>query len=614
MNIERKEAMARKFVGHTALFMLVRALLFSWWFRYFFLCVLLAPFVLAGFVVKLWRVTPPDFKPEVRISGLDYFQARSLERTARRQFQQNKLSDAVISGRSALANNPGDLESLRSFLREVTARVEPPQFQRETLPLARWLLRLSPTNQLDLEIAGGVLLHYGLSQSVVGLLVPQRDRLSDGLSRLYLKALFEENLIEDFAHTWQSHPKRSDLVADRELGLYWAAYQAGWGAPGEAATAFARLEESFADPLRRVLAHRLALKVHAQRDRSEEYFAILERLQTWQRDSVKDHIQGWYLLAKTQRLPEAAQRAQDFAPRPMTAAETVLLVQAYYDLGLRDLAVLVLDRFTLEFGFADELWVTYANLLVEAKRWDQLGQLAVKMRSHESAGVRLRALSFYLEGRSELGQNHQAAADQAFSQIAGLKVGNFGLAVAMAANLRRLGYAGLARGLLMAHQEEGKTVYSFWRLLSQTAHGLKEAGLLSLATEKAFRLAPDNAEAMVNYTASLLVTRQRPDEAMRYTFELLQKFPDRPVVRLNHAAALLQNQRFSEAARELERLAKLPLGAEEKTNFDYLRCELLVRLGRMEEARVLHKQLNTTYLFPEEIDFLNKLIQEQPPA
>ncbi|MBI2927371.1 MAG: hypothetical protein HYY24_16875 [Verrucomicrobia bacterium] len=614
MNIERKEAIATRFIQRPMLFMLVRALLFSWWFRVFFVGVVLAPLVLAGFVVKLWRVTPPDFKPEVRISGLDYFQAWSLQRTANRHFQQNRLAEAVISGRAALANNPGDLESLRSFLREIAARVEPPQFQRETLSLARWLLRLSPTNQLDLEIAGGVLLHYGLSQSVVGLVVPQRDRLSDGLSRLYLKALFEENLVEDFAHTWQSHPQQSDLVTDHELGLYWAAYQAGWGAPGETAAAFARLEASFADPQRRVLAHRLALKVHAQRDQSEQYFPILEQLQTWQRDAVKDHVQGWYLLAKNQRLPEGVRRAQDFAPRPMTAAESVLLVQAYYDLGLRDLAVQALDRFTLEFSFADELWVTYANLLVEAKRWDQLRQLAMKMRAHETVGFRLRALSFYLEGRSELGQDHQAAADEAFDRIAEVPVENFGLAVAMAANLRRLGYPRLARGLLVSHQQEGESVYSFWRLLSQTAFGLKDTGLLLSATEKAFRLAPGNIEATVNYTAALLVTRQRPDEAMRYTFELLQKFPDRPVVRLNHAAALLQTQRFAEAARELERLAKLPLGAEEKANLDYLRCELLVRLGRKEEARVLHQQLNSTYLFPEEIDFLNKLLQEQPPA
>jgi predicted Zn-dependent protease len=614
MDAERKEAIAARFVERPALFMLVRALLFGWWFRLFFVLGLLAPLGFVGMVAKLWRVTPPGFQPAVRISGLDYAQAWSLRRAALRHFAEGKTGEGVVAWRSALANHPADLDSLRGFLRHVTTQVEPPQFQREVLPQARWLLRLSATNQADLEIAGEVFLRYGYSPYLLGLLLPRRGQLSDGLSRLYLKALFDEDRDEDFAHHWRTHPRQEDLLKDGELALYWTAYLAGWGDPDQSAPARARLEAALDDPAQQVLAHRLALKVFAAREEVRRYLATLERLEAWRRDSVRDHIQGWLLLAAQQRKEEARRRAQSFASRPMTAYETLLLVQAYYDLGLRELALEALDRFTLEYGFAEELWVTYANHLVEARRWDQLQQLALKIRTHDQVGLSLRALSFYLEGRAELGQGHREAGEAAFQRIAGVRVENFGLAFALATNLRRLGFPALARDLLQSHQEIGESVCDFWRLLTRVAYDLKDPELLLQAAEKTFRLTPNNGEAMNNYAAALLLNRQRPAEAIRFASEVLRKSPARAGSHLNYAAALLQNHRYQEAARELDLLSKATLDDTQQTSFLSLRCELLVRLGRLDEARRVLTQIDRARLFPNEAGFLARLVEEKPAA
>lgn len=612
MKAERKEAIASRFVERPALFMLVRALLFSWWFRLSFALALLTPLALAGMVAKLWRVTPPDFQPVVRISGLDVLQAWSLRRTALRHFAEGRTGEGVVAWRSALANHPGDLESLRGFLRQVMARVEPPQFQREVLPQARWLLRLSPTNQTDLEIAGEIFLRYGHSLYLLGLLLPQQERLGAGLTRLYLKALFLEGRVEDFAHVWRTHSRQSELAKDGDLALYWTAFLAGWGDAAQSAAALATLEAALDDPQRRVLAHQLALKVFAAREEADRYLAILERLHGWQRDLVRDHIQGWLLLAALQRKEEAHKRAQSFAARPASTYETLLLVQAYYDLGLRELAMDVLDRFTLEFGFAEELWVTYANLLVEARRWDQLQQLAVKMRAHDQVGLSLRALSFYLEGRAELGQGHREAGEAAFQRMAGLKVENFGLALALATNLRRLGYPGLARDLLLPHQPTGEKVVEFWRLLARIAYDLKDAELVLEAAEKTFQMAPESIEAMNNFAAALLLNRQRPAEAIRHASEVLRKSPARIGARLNYAAALLQNHRCEEAARELDRLSGVALSESERASYLGLRCELLVCQGRLEEARRVADQIDHTRLFPIETRFLAGLVAPDP--
>lgn len=612
MKTERKEAIASRLVEHPALFMLARALLFGWWFRFFFAFALLAPVALVGLVAKLWRVTPPGFEPVVRISGLDFVQAWSLRRAALRHFERGERAEGVAAWRTALANHPGDLASLRGFLRQVSARVEPPEFQREVLPQARWLMRLSPTNAADLEIAGEVFFQYGYSTYVLSLLLPWRGQMSDGLSRLYLKALFDEDRIEDFAHVWRTHPRRQELEQDRDLALYWAAYRAGWGEAGQRAAARASLEAALEDPQRRVLAHRLALRVFAAREEVENYLTALERLQSWQRDTVRDHVRGWLLLAAQQRKEDARQRAQSFASRPATAYETLLLVQACYELGLRDLAVEALDRFTLEFGFAEELWVTYANLLVEAERWDQLQHLALKIRTHDQVGLSLRALSFYLEGRAELGRGHREAGEAAFRRMAGVKVENFGLALALAMNLRRLGHPDLARDLLLPHRSAGEGVVEFWRLLARVAYDLRDGDLILQAAEKTFQLTPENLEAMNNFAAALLLNRQRPAEAVRHASEVLRKSPGRSGARLNYAAALLQNHRCEEAALELDRLSTAGLDDSQRASYLGLRCELLVCLGRVEEARQVYARIDHSRLFPTETSFLAKLVAPRP--
>jgi predicted Zn-dependent protease len=294
----------------------------------------------------------------------------------------------------------------------------------------------------------------------------------------------------------------------------------------------------------------------------------------------------------------------------MSALDTLMLVQAYYDLGLEETAMATLDRFTLEFSFFDELWVTYGNLLVEAKRWDQLRQLASKVRLNSEVGDRLAAFSHYLEGRAELGQGRQELANDAFARISNCRVQNLGLAFSLARNLRRLGQPKIARDVLLPHREAAGNSFEFWDLLARSAFEIKDGELLLTAVTKAFQLAPNNPEVMHNYAAALLVLRAKPDEALRYTRELSQKFPARADVKLNYANALVQNRQFGEAERVLSSLSRLPLEGSEKSAYNYARFELLVNLKRFDEAKTVRGKIRQEDFFPEEIKHLEQLKEQ----
>src|SRR5262245_27447373 len=112
-----KDELATKLINYPALNSVLCLILYETWFRVaFFGVLLLIPLGLL-FILKVWRITPADFQPVVKISGLDLVQARSLRGTALQQAASGRFEEAVQSWRIAIANNPGDPELFRGALR-----------------------------------------------------------------------------------------------------------------------------------------------------------------------------------------------------------------------------------------------------------------------------------------------------------------------------------------------------------------------------------------------------------------------------------------------------------------------------------------------------------------
>jgi hypothetical protein len=611
MRDETKDRIASKFLELPILHMLVRALLFSVWFRLFFLAFLCLPVALALSLTKIWRTTPAGFQPVVRISGIDWMQARSLRRTAVQELQNGKVRDGIISYTAALANNPANLELVRDFLQQIIEHVEPPEFQGPALSRAFWLLRLTQTNLVELELAATVFEKYGIDHYLINLLQPQRTQLTPALQKRYLLALFKDGQLGEFDRFWSSPTRSPDLRNDPEVRLYRAAFVSGWNRSAASESEIPRLEEYFSDPQWRVLANQLYLRVCEQRNEVDQYMASLARLQEWRKARVPDHVRGWRLLTANGRRDQAIQLAKDFSDLPSTALETAQLAQALFQLNLREAAEKLLDRFVLEFSFLDGLWVLYGDLLIESERWDKLRQLALSMRLNTEVRERLSDYSYYLEGRVELAKGAFLAAQSAFDKIGAQTYRNPELALAIAQGLQRLGYGGAARPLLASLEPQSETNPAYWEALTATAFESKDAELLLRATTKALALNPKNWTLMNNFAAALLINRTNAEESIKHTFQLVQNFPNNLAMRINHGLALAQNHRYAEADAVLAGISPQALTESERTLY-YLACvETLVHQKRIELARSCLREIDAAQLFPAQREALNQLIAKE---
>lgn len=614
MDTHTKEKIASWFFRFPSLCMLVRTLLYSVWFQLCFLGLLLLPLLLMLVLAKIWRTTPKGFLPVVRISGVDWLQAKSLQRTGRKELEKGKIREGILSYSMAVADNPGNVQVVRQFLRGVLDHVDPPQFQGPALARAFWLLRLTSTNLADLELSGDVFEKFGLNEYLAGLLSSRESVLTSPLQKIYLRVLFNNGRVADFDRFWKNHCHEAALADDPELQLYRSAFEAGWGTPTEAVRAGARLKEKFNDANLRVAARQLDLLVCERRNDVPDFLDGLECLRESKKDRLVDHVRAWRLLASNDRRDEAVSNARAFAQSPATALETIQLAQAYFALGLGDSAKKLLDRFTVEFSFLDTLWLLYGNLLMESGQWDKLRQLALNIRLNPDVRERLSDLSYYFEGRAELAQDRAIAAGKAFSKIGLTAPENPQLAVSIAEGLQQLGYAQQARTLLASAETPNERNAAYWNLLAGVAYSLKDADLLLRATKRALELDGENRIARNNYAAALVTAGREPQEAIKETFQLMNDFPELSAIRINHALALIQNDRFDEADRLLAAMNPNRLSESERAIYQLACFETLVRQRRFELARKFLVEIHPERLFPVQRERLDVLKQSLPKA
>jgi hypothetical protein len=340
MNEERKAELLNRFNKYPFL----RLLISEAWFRVAVVGFVLFVVGFFLFVLKIWTVSPPDFKPEVKVSGLDLVQAWSLRRTGLRDTAAGKFVEADHAWRSAIGNNPADAELIRGYLRNLLGYDRP---ERKSLGLAvmesGWLLRLGQTNEADLGLVAEVYEKYQLYDLILHVLKPVADRLSPKQQAAYAKSLFHQRQMEVFAERWEA--MREPAQIDAELPLYHAAYLAGWGPPEQAPDAKARLKAATENPASRVLADRLLLAVNGQTGAIEEYGESLRRLEEQHADKLLDHIGYWRLLTASGEKAKAKKLAEDHPQAPQTAAEAVRLAEVYdADLGMTEYALRFLQR------------------------------------------------------------------------------------------------------------------------------------------------------------------------------------------------------------------------------------------------------------------------------
>src|ERR1041385_1447673 len=156
MGLPSKEELGAKLFDYP----LLRQLLFERWFRLAFTFLVCIIIFFALFLPKIWRTSPPGFRPVIKVSGLDLVQARSLKRSALRAEAKGDYDQANYAWLSALANNRADAELVRGTLRNMLHDPHRRQRANQGVREALWLLKLTGTNVVDLELATRILDQY----------------------------------------------------------------------------------------------------------------------------------------------------------------------------------------------------------------------------------------------------------------------------------------------------------------------------------------------------------------------------------------------------------------------------------------------------------------------
>lgn len=576
-------------------FPLLRLLYFNRWFRLaFFLSVLLFFGIPIG-LMKIWLSTPNDFLPEIRISLLDKLQSYSLHYSAKRAWKKGEGEEAIDAWRGAIANDPGRIDLCREFMNLLNDLDIRRLYRFQAAQNALWLLRLNQTNAVDVELIAETFEHYEFEQLTIQILSDYSDPMNPALERAQMRAFFLQGRIQEFGKLWQ---KVDAKIKDHpDMHLFGTTYLAGWGTPKEAVESMEQLELAMKEESSSALAHRLNLFVSFTRLDPDAYLDSLTFLEKQNLDRPPHHLGYWNLLSALDRESEAKQLARNYANPPRSAVEATLFAEAYIRLGLRDLAFRFLQRYSIDYGNFEGMWHTQAEILISEERWGDLYFLALSMRE-ESPSEALTAYSFFLQGRADLERKRIAAARESFREIRRFSFRKSQTGLYVASNLFHWGFPVEARDVLKDIQKGYRDNLVYWELFFRVSNAIGSARDLLLCTENIYRIMPNDQTARNNFAAALLSLRIRPDEAITLTLQGLSQRPNNLAAKINHAHALLLNERVEEAAGLLESINEKLLIAPLQQAYFLARTEIEFLRSKFGLAKTFADQIDERDLMP----------------
>ncbi len=593
-------------------FPLLRFLFYSFWLRLALLVIGLLSAFVVGVLLPIWRTSPPGFKPQIKISGLELAKSWALARTGRKAAAEGRANEAIHAWGAASIHNPANPELSRGLLQALLLDTTKTNYVGAALQSCFWLLHLTQTNQADLELTVRVFEHYSLHPVILQLLQPMEARLTPALAAAYLKALFNSGQIEAFSKTWDQWSGR--MPQNPQLPLYYAAYQAGWKPAAAAGDAWRQLEAAQADTALQSLANRLEMvaSFHAQDVAHFEH--AINKATAGKTVTLLDHLNFWRLLAATQQKPRALQLAQSYATPPASASETMLLAGVFMELGLRQPARSMLASYVNKFAGSQELWIFYANVLMNDRQWEALTAVASQIRQEKALHNALLGYSYYLEGRAEVAKDHLLEGQTDFERCTEYEFANPLLAVSVSKSLLALHFPQTAKRLLLKYQKQLSSSPDYWQALYETGAALKDENLLLSTANEMFRLAPNNWLARYYKAAALITLRTNSDEAVRLAAELPGQQPSSMGAKINCALALVLDGRVPEAETMLKGIDPQRLRSNETTAYYFALFQIELARRQYDQARQASSHVNRDYLFHTEQKWFEEALQQLPGA
>lgn len=561
---------------------------------------------------KIWVTSPEGVYPVIKVRGLDLLQARSLKRTALAAEAAGRTEAAVQAWLSALANNQADVSLNRGLLGTLAAQPEADLTWLKLVgPTANWLLRLTATNQADLELCARVNATYGQWEWVLQHLGSTNSPRTEVTTPLLLAALFHAGNLQRFAVEYREHGARH--ASNPEVALYHAAWQAGWGEGGEAGRGRELLEAVAQEPDRRVRALRLLLRVDFQRVDLARFEAHLGQLQALLAVRLRDHVRHWQLLMLVGQRERAIQLARQLAEPATTVEEADLLVTTLGALKLGSQVVEFAERQMPQFQTSPGLWLKTAQALAGAAEWDALRKFASDMRQQDRLSEFLAGMSWFYDGVAEHGRGLTPRAQESFKRVLDNPPPDPATAFQAAVTMNRLGYPEPATRLLQQLEAKVGKSPGFWMQLQMAAHDARQVDVLIEASRRLYELTPKNPVAANNYAASLLLLPDRSAEAVQATFEVLNRQPQSVPARINRALALVQAGRAEDAGQMLASLTGATLNPQETAMLHFTRFGHLRLLGRTNDALAAAALIEQRLLFPTQVEWLNEAVAGLQP-
>jgi tetratricopeptide (TPR) repeat protein len=285
------------------------------------------------------------------------------------------------------------------------------------------------------------------------------------------------------------------------------------------------------------------------------------------------------------------------------------LVSTYAMLGMNEDAEQLCRRY-----FSDPPWIEYAawvhaRLLINLERWADLRQLAYRIRTFPMVMDALGGTSAYFEGLAEWREGYRENARRAFELAAQAGFNSPQMASEVADTLMSIGEIKFAEPILLRDsvRQALSNDRAYLMSLIKCAFYLRNTHYLADAATRLYRMYPTDPMIMNNYAASLLLVRTNVDQALIHTLRLSKAFPDNPDTKVNHATALIMNQRLGEADALLGEISPTLMGSDSSRAQYYMALfELRLRQGRKSEAQAALREVKTTELYPIQVEWIEK--------
>lgn len=577
-------------------------------FRWAFLGCLVAGFIGVVAILKIWVVTPPGMAPRIRISALDFLEARIHRELAQREDAARRFEQAQYHWRVAVQNHPAAPESLLGYLTNLMAQPpRSPQRSRAALEQSFWLMRLGQTNAANMGVILRAMEHFRFDELALMWATNAPPPLPVSHQGTMLRSLLR--LGQGDRYALYRALVTNALPESEQIALFDAAWRLGWSGAKTDPADQQLLRAAETMPASAVTALELQLLLASRRNDVDTFGQVLARLRDLHVDTPSQHAAYWSLLRAHKREAEAQKLALDFADPPVSSAEIMRVSTVFIGLGLTNHAAKFLEHFVPQLGATPDTWTILGDVLLSQKRWSDLRGLAVEIRRNPLANGTLAGFSHFLDGAAAHGEFAEVDALAAFERVPRNPIQDDNVAYNVAQALVFYRAWAPARDVLLSRTNRfGKSV-EFWQSLVRVAYQLQDSGLLLRAARAARDLAPDRVDTLTDLAAALLVERVNPEETLAATRRIVQAKPQSVSARMNYALALLQNRQASAARAILLTFEPDRLGPIERGIWYFARAQLLDLDGEAAGTLAALNEVDVKILFPKQLVLVNELRQ-----